>query len=340
MTEKLVLCAIVLFLAGLPGCRPSDPPASDTTGTHNEHADGRGHDGDAAGQKHEGEEESDHGEHGEGEETHEGEIHVTAQQRERFGITVGAAGPGELDVGMDLPGEVRPDGDRLAHIVPRFPGIVKEVRKNIGDTVRTGDVLAIVESENLAPYPVTTLLDGTIIEKHLTRGEAVGRDKDVFVIADLSSVWVDASVFQKNLSQIRVGQKVRVVAGQGGIEADGVLSYITPVVDAPTRTATARVVLRNEGGRWRPGMFVTVRALEPVQAPLVVHRAAVQNVEGKTVVFVQTDDGFASRPITLGRAGATQVEVMSGLEPGERYAATNTFLLKAEAGKGSAEHEH
>ena len=336
MTEKLLICAVVLFVGVLPGCQSTDSPNEDKAGAHRQHD---GHE--ASEDDGEPEREQGHGEHGDEDEAHTGEVHVTADQKERFGLAVEVVGPGELDGGMDLPGEVRPDGNRLAHIVPRFPGIVREVRKNIGDAVKTGEILAIVESsESLAPYPLTTLIDGTIIEKHLTLGEAVDREKEVFVIADLSSVWVDASVFQKDLTQIRVGQPVLVIAGRGTIGAEGVLSYITPLVDAPTRTATARVILRNDDGRWRPGMFVTVRALEPVQVPLVIQRRAVQNVDGKSVVFVETDDGFALRPITLGRAGATQVEVLTGLEPGERYAAANTFLLKAEAGKGSAEHEH
>src|SRR5262245_23602438 len=91
-----------------------------------------------------------HDEHG----THS--VHLTAEQMKAFDVAVATAGPGTVDLGVDLPCEVRPNGDRLAHIVPRFPGIVKEVRKTIGDTVRTGDVLAVIESsESLAPYQLT-----------------------------------------------------------------------------------------------------------------------------------------------------------------------------------------
>ncbi len=340
MTGKLFACAMILLVAGLPGCKRSDGQSADAGGAHAEHGDEHDHGKEGAGHEEEGGDQG-HSDHGDDEEAEKGKVHVSGAQRERFAIGVQSVGPGELDVGMELPGEVRPDGNRVAHIVPRFPGIVKEVRRNIGDSVRTGDVLAIVESsESLAPYPLTTLLDGTIIEKHLTRGEAIDREKQAFIIADLSTVWIDASVFQKDLDQIRIGQRVQVFANQSTAAAEGKISYITPVVDAPTRTATARVVLPNTDGRWRPGMFVTVRVLDPVQVSLIVQRNAVQTIDGKSVVFVETDDGFAIRPVTLGRAGATQVEVLSGLTAGERYATTNTFLLKAEAGKGSAEHEH
>lgn len=320
-----VMMGLVLVLAG--ACKDAGTPPASESGE--KHADGEanGH-GD------------EHG-HGEEEAGHDDEIEVTAAQRAQFDISIATAGPGELDVGLDLPGEVRPDGNRLAHIVPRFPGIVREVRSNVGDSVKTGDVLAVIESsESLAPYQLTTLLAGTVIQKHLTRGEAVDREKQAFIIADLSMVWVDASVFQKDLPHVRIGQPVRVFVTDGDLSAAGTIAYVTPVVDAPTRTATARVVLPNPQGLWRPGMFVTVRVLDPIRAPVVVQRSAVQTIDGQTVVFVETDHGFVKRPVTVGRAGATQIEIVRGLEGGQRYAATNTFLLKAEAGKGSAEHAH
>lgn len=314
----LTTCGLALLLAVAPAC-----------GDRHEHG---GDDHDHAAE--------DHGDHGE-DEGHANEVHVTSAQRTRYGITTAPVGPGELDLGVDLPAEVRPDGDRLAHIVPRFPGIVKDVRRNVGDRVKSGDVLATIESsESLAPYPLVTLTDGIVIEKHLTRGEAVDREKQTYVIADLSQVWVDASVFQRDLGHVRLGQGVRVSAGPGGPSALGTISYLTPVVDVPTRTATARVVLPNPGGAWRPGIFATVRALQPVPVPLAIPRDAVQTIDGQTVAFVDDPHGFTIRHVVLGRAGDTLVEVLDGLVPGEAIAVTNTFLLKAEAGKGAAEHAH
>src|SRR5262249_3554709 len=90
-------------------------------------------------------------------------VRLDATQRAAVGISVVEANPGKLDRGVQLLGEVRPNGDRLAHIVPRFPGIVRDVRKSIGDAVKSGETLAVIESsESLAPYELRTLLDGTI----------------------------------------------------------------------------------------------------------------------------------------------------------------------------------
>jgi len=267
--------------------------------------------------------------------------HVTAEQRSELGITVRAAGPGTIDAFTELPGEVRANGDRLAHIVPRYPGVVREVRKTVGDVVHAGDVLAVVESSaSLASYPLTTAIDGVVIEKHLTKGEAIDTEKGAFVVADLSDVWVDLAVYQKDLDKVARGQAVRVSAGKEVPPAEGTVSYLTPTVDPPTRTATARVVLPNGDGRWRPGMFVTGRVLAPLDAELVVPLAAVQTFAGSPVVFLEAPGGFLPRPVRLGTRGESQVAVLSGLAPGERYAASNTFLLKAELGKADAEHDH
>jgi cobalt-zinc-cadmium efflux system membrane fusion protein len=294
--------------------------------------------------------EHEHGDHGHdhGErEGHHGDEHgatavrLTPGQMAYFGVTVAEAGPGSVDLGVFLPGEIRPNGDRLAHIVPRFPGIVRDVRKNVGDPVEAGDTLAVIESsESLARYELKTFIGGTVIEKHLTLGEAVNSDRQAFVIADLATVWVDLSVYQKDVLHVRTGQSVHIDGGPGLPEATGTISYITPVVDQPTRTATARVVLANPEGSWRPGMFVNAHVLDPAPAGIVVPRSAMQLVAQAPVIFVETDEGFEPRPVTIGRAGDTHVEIVAGLRPGERFVATNSFLLKAELGKSEAEHEH
>jgi multidrug efflux pump subunit AcrA (membrane-fusion protein) len=268
-------------------------------------------------------------------------VRLSSEQLAASGIRIAEAGPGAIDSGTELLGEVHPNGDRLAHIVPRFPGIVREVHKNAGDRVRAGDVLAIVESsDSLAPYPIKTLIDGVVLAKHLTRGEAVDRESEAFVVADLSSLWVDLAVYQKDLSQVAIGQRVRIHAVGEGPDAEGAISYVTPAVDQTTRTATARVVLDNAERKFLPGMFVTAHTLAAGEAAVAIPRDAIQTFEGRPSAFVETADGLAPRAVTLGREGETRVEVLSGLAAGERIAISNTFLLKSELTRAEAEHEH
>lgn len=278
----------------------------------------------------------EHAEHG-----HDAHETFSVEDFAEFGVRLATAGRGEVDVGVELPGEVRPNADRIAHIAPRYPGIVREVLKHVGDRVRAGDVLARIESESLAVYDVRAGFDGTVIDKHITPGEAVTREDPAFIVADLASVWVHVNVYQSALSQVRLGQPVVISASHGVAEAEGTVSYITPVVDQATRTATARIVLANPDGVWRPGLFVTAAILNPAPAAVVIPRRALHTLAGSSVVFVVENDRFTPRAVGLGQLGRTRVEIRHGLAAGERFADEGSFLVKAELAKGEAAgHEH
>ncbi len=258
----------------------------------------------------------------------------------RFGVRIATAGPGVVDSGVELPGEVRPNAERTAHIAPQFAGRVREVRKRVGDSVRAGETLAIIESDTLAPFPLTAAFDGTVVDQHATPGEAVGPSTPAFVVADLGTVWVEINVYQRDLAAVRTGARVHILAGHGIGDAEGTVSYLSPVLDQATRTAIARVVLPNPSGLWRPGLFVTARVLDPLPAPVVVPRVALQRMGGAPVVFVVDGEHIVARPVRLGRRGPRQVEIVDGLAAGERYADDGTFLLKAELDAGAGGDEH
>lgn len=257
----------------------------------------------------------------------------TVTELERFGVTLVTAGPGEVDLGVELPGEVRPNADRTAHVAPRFPGTVREARAAVGDRVRAGDVLAIIESDTLAPFPLKAPFDGVVVDKHVVPGETVDRSRAAFVIADLSTVWVEIAVYQKDVAAVRPGQRVRLNAGTAVGSAEGTIAYVSPILAQATRTATARVVLANADGRWRPGLFVTAQVLDTVSAPVVLPRTALQRIGDDTLVFVVDGDVFAPRVVQLGRVGATMAEITDGLAAGRRVAADGSYLVKAELGK-------
>ena len=116
----------------------------------------------------------------------------------------------------------------------------------------------------------------------------------------------------------------------------GQISYVSPIIDAATRTATARVVVPNRDAEWRPGTFVTGQvSVERVRVATIIPRTALQTIGGKSVVFVETDEGFEPHSVTLGRANHTWVEVVAGLAPGQRYVADGAFVLKAQLAKGA-----
>jgi cobalt-zinc-cadmium efflux system membrane fusion protein len=120
-------------------------------------------------------------------------------------------------------------------------------------------------------------------------------------------------------------------SGNGIPDAEGVVSFISPVVDEETRTVLARVELPNRSGEWRPGLFITASVASGHRdAPLAVPKDAVQLLEGEQVVFIPEGDAFAPALVTTGLSNETHVEILSGLEPGQEYVAEGAFALKAE----------
>lgn len=279
--------------------------------------------------------------------SHEDESHSEAEHRElvqlpdavlaEFGIAVDTAGPGIVWQHRDLTGEIVIDPDRLAHIIPRFPGIVKSVRKKIGDQVRAGEVLAVIESnESLSPYEVTSQIDGTVIEMHLTKGEAVNDNRHDIIVADLSYVWADLSVYQKDLEHLAVGQQATISIGGNIPDFTGRIAYISPTLSEAKRTATARVIVANPHGHWRPGLFINAEVITAAaEVPLAIPKTALESFENQTVVFVKTGDGFTPQPVKIGRENHTTVEILAGLAVGDRYVSKGGFTLKAELEKSA-----
>ena len=280
-------------------------------------------------------------EHGH-EEEEGGAVQLNDEELQEFGVEISVAGPANLVQTLQLPGEIQVNANRLAHISPRFPGIVTKVAADIGDKVRTGQTLAVVESDqSLSDYEIRTMISGTVIDKHLTLGEAITRETTAFVVADLSTVWADITVFQKDLPRIEVGQQAVIQGGHGLPDATGTISYLSPVMDEATRTALARVVLPNPDGDWRPGSFINADIVVgsfPVE--VAVPRTALQGMEGRDIVFLKTHDGFEPSVVTIGRKGRDMVEITSGLKPGQQYVSRGGFTIKAEIGKDSFGEGH
>lgn len=190
-------------------------------------------------------------------------------------------------------------------------------------------------------YELIAPLSGVVTQRHLTIGEVIepGSDDLPFVVADLSAVWVNLTVYQRDLAHVEPGQPVEIQFGHGIPNAKGAIAFVSPALDETTRTATARIVLENPDGHWRPGLFVTGRIeTGHDQASLVVPRSAITELDGRQMVFVQTDEGFVPRPVSVGRTTTRKAEILQGLVAGERFVARNVLALKAEMNRAALEH--
>jgi len=193
----------------------------------------------------------------------------------------------------------------------------------------------------LTRYELRAPIDGVVTDKRVSVGESVKEDAALFTVSDLSSVWVEAPVSVQDLAAIATGQKAIVRANAFEAVAEGRIAYISALMGEQTRSATARIVVANEKGLWRPGLPVTVEVVaEETQVPVAVAADAIQDLRDWKVVFGRYGDALEARPLELGRRDGRHVEVLSGLRAGERYAAKNSFVIKAELGKAGASHDH
>jgi membrane fusion protein, heavy metal efflux system len=351
----------------------------------------------------------------------EGKVRLGADQIKSAGIIIATAGPREMLTTLELPGEVKSDDTRVAHVVPTLQGAVTAVMKKAGDTVAKGELMAVLSSrelagakssylaavhhveflraalereealwkkkisaereyleakrlldeaqleeqlagqrlvaigvpssalgslasappESLPRFEIRAPLGGTVVARDVTVGETVTAEERLFTVADLSSVWVDVMVYATDLGSVRQGQEATVVSTDLGREITGRISFVGPLVGQETRAATARIVLPNPGGVWRPGLFVNVRLTrESVVIPIAVALEGIQTFRDWQVVFVKYGDWFEARPLKLGRRDGQFVEVLEGLVAGDQYASVNSFAIKAEIGKLGATHDH
>lgn len=289
-------------------------------------------------------EEKGHEEKGHGESGHEeeGVVEMSDEKVSSSTIEILPVSGATLRDSIVLNGIIQPNQEMLVQVTPRFPGVVREIKKRIGDAVEKGELLAKIESnQSLTTYEMRAPISGTVIDRQISLGEYASEQKPSFIVADLSTVWVDLSVYRRDLSRVKVGDTVVIDVGDGGKPIETRISYVSPVGSSDTQSALVRAVVQNDDLRLRTGLFVSARLiLSAKKVPLAVKATAIQSVENRNVVFVRNGKKFEARDVEIGARDRDNVEILFGLLEGDKYAARNSFIVKAELGKGSAGHEH
>jgi cobalt-zinc-cadmium efflux system membrane fusion protein len=272
----------------------------------------------------------------------EGRTVLPREVAEHSGITVEVPASRTIAVTRRIRGKILPSEHRIAHIIPRFSGIVREGRKHIGDKVEKGEVLAIIESnQSLQPFEVRSQISGTVINGHLIVGEFVPDNQWVYIVADLSEVWADFFVPLRDRMGIVSGQKVRISSPAGEAVTEGTISYLAPYADEKSQAQLVRAVIPNTKNEFLPGMFITGDVvLEEIVAPIAVREQAIQRFREWDVVFVRHGDTYEVRPVTVGRSDSGWVELTQGLSSSDEYVVENSFLIKADILKSGASHDH
>lgn len=381
-----------------------------------------------------------HDDHDHGE--HEDEIKLTKEAVERAGIRTEAVKKQQLSQVFAVPGRLAFNTDNTAHVGSAITGRAVEIKAKVGDRVKAGDVLLIVDSAELgeaqsdlltkisaaqaaapladfaraahergkalhaetqgisltevqkreadlrsaeaalitakaavtaaqhqlrlkgmSPESIERLtksgvletriaihapIAGEVIDREITLGEIVRPDKDaLFLLADLSSLWVIADVPEARLAEVAIGASAMIAIAATGESVNGKISYIAPQLDSATRTASVRIdVAQNKNTALRPGMFSQVSIVSSAsssESVLAVRDHAIQIVEGGPAVFVPVAgeaNTFAKRSVKIGARVGEWVPVIGGLEEGDQVVVSGAFVLKADLGKAGAAHEH
>jgi len=190
------------------------------------------------------------------------------------------------------------------------------------------DALA-TKSSLAAVFSLTSPIEGIVVERNATIGATVGTDANLFKIIDLSRVWIDANVFEKDLQRVKLGQEVKVfVPAFAGTTFSGKVILVSSVVDPDTRTVKIRTEVPNPDGRLKPDMFANVEIVTDLhRAAISIPQSAVLTDGGKTVVFVMDASGFTKRVVTTGMQGGDRIEIIEGLNEGEKVVVKGNYLL-------------
>jgi membrane fusion protein, heavy metal efflux system len=352
-------------------------------------------------------------------------IALSEQQIRDAGITLAEAKGGTLRRHFLAPGSLIPDADHIARVSVRVLATVVELRKKLGDSVEQGEIVAVIESRDVAEakseylaarvtnelrqtitarqkvladtralseneflrtqlsateaqikldssrqklfalglsegeiadlpnQPPESLrkqylrapISGRVSERRVDLGGLIGREgqeSELFVIVNLDDIWVDLAVSPEDIASVREGLPITLRAIGSDGETSARIIFVSPLLDRETRNARVIASMPNPDHRWKPGTFVTAEVpLGDEPSKVVVPRKALQTIKGNSTLFVRDADGFEARQVRTGREDDDDVEIVSGLEPGETYAVANTFTLKAELEKGEAsEGEH
>jgi len=246
-------------------------------------------------------------------------------------LRIATAAPAAIEETLDVYGEITVPRDRERDLTARYPGVVRSVQVQLGDTVKAGDTLLTIESnDSLRVYPLTSPISGRVLDLQVGTGEAV-RDQILVTIADLSQVNASLTVFSDDVARLRVGQPLHVRTTNEAAAVDSQLTYIGARADDTQRGISVRAPLDNAERRWIPGQFIRARiTVAHHDVAVAVPTEAVQSIDAVPHVFVETPDGLVATPVRTGTADADHTEILDGIRPGTRVADGNTFMLKSE----------
>ncbi|GAA6182760.1 efflux RND transporter periplasmic adaptor subunit [Aliiglaciecola sp. NS0011-25] len=272
-------------------------------------------------------------------ETHDAEfVLMSDSMAQKMEVMTQSVKAGQLNITTTVYGNVVTDPASMSHIRARFDGIVTKVNVNLGNKVKKGQILAVVESnESLKSYPVIAPFSGIVIARHANEGE-LSNGQVLFSIANYNDVWAQLKLFPQQLSDIAEQQSVQLSLSEAKLNTT--INHIIPSPDEkPYVLAYAKI--DNTSGRWPVGAAIKGQVVtSSLNVAMMVPKAAIQEFEGASVVFVKEGNKYHSVPVTLGQQDNINIEVLSGLHIADVIVSQNSYLIKADLEKSEAGHDH
>ena len=280
----------------------------------------------------------EHGENNTDEHGEEGQIEMSAEMMKTVGITTLTANSGEIKQRLTLYGTSTTEPSAVSHVRARFAGIITKLSVNVGDKVKKGQLIAEIESNNsLTRYSIHAAISGVITQRNANPGE-LANEQVLVTIEDHQKLWLELQVFATQKPKVAIDQAVTISMEQQSV--DSTISQLLPSVKG-SPFSIARVPLDNSQGTWSAGNLLSGSVvINKKSVSLIIDNRAVQVMAGKAVIFVKNEHGFAVREVMLGLSDSQFSQVLSGLNQGEVYGVNNSYLLKADLEKSSAEHHH
>lgn len=276
--------------------------------------------------------------------SYEGRTTLSTEAAESTGIKTEKVGGAKIATAIKLNARVAPNRRSVANVSARFPGVVKTIKKLPGMSVEKGEVIATVESnDSLKVYDIIAPQSGEILSLNSAVGETVGGTEPLFILGDLSSLWLEISVPRSDFSKLKTGQKVLVpIKAEDKEEVlEGKLNYLSLIADPDSQTLQARAEIANPDKCLIPGLFVDAKVIiEERDVPVAVKKESIQTFRDWNVVFKKVGETYEIAILELGETDGDWVEVKEGLSPGTEYVTENSFVVKADVMKSGASHDH
>jgi membrane fusion protein, heavy metal efflux system len=270
----------------------------------------------------------------------EGRTTIPAKIAEGAGIRTGKVGPATLTETVKLYGRIVANRERQREISARYPGLIRSVKKGLGDAVQSGEVLATIEAnDSLREYTLTAPLAGVITARDANAGEQTG-SRVLFTVTDPSAVMAELAVFPRDRARVQPGAAVTLRLADAQATATGRVARIAPQVGA-NQSVVARVPIESDASTFLPGSLITADvAVGARDVPLAVKTAGLQPCRDFTVVYAQVGETYEVRMLELGGEYGEWTEVLGGIDPGETYVSEGSFVIKADIEKSGASHDH